>query len=84
MSHVTVNMHLRDMPDDVHAALVERASNTGKTLRQYVLDVLASHTEVPTMDDWLDRVARRRAMALKVDVVAALQDSRNEDDRLVG
>jgi antitoxin FitA len=81
---MTVNMHLRDVPDEVHAALAERALNSGKTLRQYVLDVLASHTEVPTMDDWLDRVARRRAMAFKVDVVAALQESRTEDDRLVG
>jgi antitoxin FitA len=81
---MTVNMHLRDVPDEVHAALAERASNSGKTLRQYVIDVLASHTEVPTLDDWLDRVARRRALALKVDVVAALQESRSEDDRLVG
>ncbi len=81
---MTVNMHLRDVPDDVHAELVDRASNCGKTLRQYVLDVLVSHTEVPTMDEWLDRVARRRALALKVDVVAALRESRDEDDRLVG
>ena len=60
------------------------AVRAGMTLRQYVVDVLASHVELPTMDDWLDRVARRRALALKVDTLAALHESRAEDDLRVG
>jgi antitoxin FitA len=81
---MSVNMHLRDVPDEVHAELAARATRAGMTLRQYVVDVLASHVELPTIDDWLDRVARRRVLALKVDALGALDESRAEDDLRVG
>ena len=79
-----VNMHLRAVPDEVHAELVARAARAGMTLRQYVVDVLSSHVELPTIDDWLDRVARRRALALQVDTLGALHESRHEDDLRAG
>lgn len=77
-------MHLRDMPDHVHETLVERAAERGMSLRQYTIEVLEQHCALPTLDDWLDRVARRRALGLRVDAAAAVRDSRDDDDRRVG
>jgi hypothetical protein len=42
------------------------------TLRQYTLQVLAQHCAVATMDEWMDRMARRRARWLAEDRVAAV------------
>jgi hypothetical protein len=77
---MSVNMHLRDVPDGVHGELLQRSAAAGMTLRQYVVDVLARHVEQPTMNDWLDRVARRRALALRANVATVLAESRAEDD----
>jgi len=81
---MTTNMHLRDVPESVHDELARRASERGMTLRQYTIDVLAQHCARPSLDDWLDRVARRRALGLRVDSAAAVRASRDEDDRVVG
>jgi hypothetical protein len=77
---MSVNMHLREVPDEVHGELAARAAASGMTLRQYAIDVLSRHVEQPTMHDWLDRVARRRALALRVNTVAALAEARAEED----
>jgi hypothetical protein len=75
-----VTMHLRDVPDAVHGGLVQRSAAAGMTLRQYVVDVLSRHVGQPTTSDWLDRVARRRSLAFRVDAAAVLAESRTEDD----
>jgi hypothetical protein len=84
MGAVAVSMHLRDVPDHLHHELSERAAHRGMTLRQYTIDVLAQHCAHPTVDDWLDRVARRRALALRFDAASAVAAGREDDDRRVG
>ena len=81
---MTVNMHLRDVPDEVHEELQRRAAAGGMTLRQYTLQVLAEHCAVPTLDQWSARMAQRRARwlatdrAADIDVVAAVAAGRDE------
>ena len=77
-------MHIRDVPDHVHEELQRRAAAAGMTLRQYTVKVLDEHVAVPTMDDWMDRMARRRARWLAedrsvvVDPVAAVAAGRDD------
>ncbi|MCU1361129.1 MAG: hypothetical protein JWN99_2418 [Ilumatobacteraceae bacterium] len=84
---MTVNMHIREVPQHVHDELQRRASAASMTLRQYTVKVLDEHCAVPTVDDWMDRVARRRARWLsegrdvQVDAAQAVGDSRREDDQ---
>ena len=78
---VVVNMHLRDVPDDVHAELARRAARAGMSLRQYTIDVLVTHCGWPTVDDWLDRLAQRRAHRLREHAAEAVRQSRADDDR---
>ena len=79
-----VNMHIRDVPDHTHEELQRRAVAAGMTLRQYTVKVLDEHVAVPTMDEWMQRMARRRARwpaedrAVVVDPVAAVADGRDD------
>jgi antitoxin FitA len=83
---MSVNMHIRDVPDHVHEELQRRAAAAGMTLRQYTVKVLDEHVAVPTMDEWMERIARRRARWLAedrhvvVDAAEAVRAARYEDD----
>lgn len=84
MRDMSVNMHLRDVPESVHEELHRRASACGMTLRQYTIKVLNEHCAVPTLDEWMTRMARRRASWLSsdrnaaIDPVAAIDGGRDD------
>ena len=54
------NVLVRDIPDDVHAALQRRAERRGQSLQQLLAAELRRLAERPAMDDVLDRISRRR------------------------
>jgi hypothetical protein len=53
------NVQIRDVPDDVHAALVRRAERAGQSLQQYLAARLAEIANAPTLDEVLDRIEVR-------------------------
>lgn len=56
-----VNIQVRDVSDEVHAALVRRAARSGQSLQQYLVRQLAVLATTPTLDDVLDRIERAGA-----------------------
>ncbi|MPZ14862.1 MAG: hypothetical protein GEU73_10650 [Chloroflexi bacterium] len=54
------NVLVRDIPEDVHAALQRRAEQRGQSLQQYLASELKRLAERPTLDEVLDRIDRRR------------------------
>lgn len=54
------NVLVRDIPDEVHAALQRRAEGRGQSLQQYLASELARLAERPTVEDLFARVAQRR------------------------
>jgi antitoxin FitA len=58
------NVLVRDVPEDVHAALQRRAERQGQSLQQYLAGELTRLAERPTLGEVLDRVERRRGGAL--------------------
>jgi hypothetical protein len=74
-------VHVRGLPDDVHAALTARAEQRGVSLNRYVIDVLSGHCRLPTVDDWLDDVARLAPVTEAEHAADALAAARAEDDR---
>jgi hypothetical protein len=54
------NLLVRDVPDDVHAALQRRAERRGQSLQQYVSGELRRLAERPSPDEVMDRIERRR------------------------
>jgi plasmid stability protein len=53
------NLLVRDLPDDVHAALQRRAERRGQSLQQFLSSELRRLAERPSVDEVLDRIERR-------------------------
>ncbi len=54
------NILVRDLPDDVHAALQRRAQNKGQSLQQYLSAELARLASQPSVEELFDRIGHRR------------------------
>lgn len=54
------NILVRDLPDDVHRTLQDRAEHRGQSLQQYLSAELTRLAERLTPDELFARVARRR------------------------
>jgi len=55
-----MNVLVRDIPDDVHAALARRAERRGQSLQQYLAGELRRLAEQPTVEEVLEQIDRRR------------------------
>jgi plasmid stability protein len=53
------NLLVRDVPDDVHAALQRRAERRGQSLQQFLTSELRRLAERPSVDEVLDRIEGR-------------------------
>jgi plasmid stability protein len=53
------NILVRDLPDDVHGALQQRAAQQGQSLQQYLTHQLTRLVERPTTDELFARIERR-------------------------
>jgi hypothetical protein len=53
------NVLVRNVPEDVHAALQLRAERQGQSLQQYLAGELTRLAERPTLNEVLDRIERR-------------------------
>jgi hypothetical protein len=50
------NVLVRDVPDDIHAALQRRAERRGQSLQQYLVGELHRLVERPRLDEILDQL----------------------------
>lgn len=50
-------LQVRNVPDDIHRVLKERASSAGMSLSEFVLRELRDIAESPTLDEILDDAA---------------------------
>lgn len=53
------NVLVRDLPDEVHERLAQKARASGQSLQQYLADQLTRLATTPTMDEVLGRIATR-------------------------
>jgi len=71
------NVQIRDVPREVHEALVRRAEFAGQSLQQYLSAQLTAIASTPTVDEILDRIERRaKGSVTRTSAIAALQDER--------
>lgn len=72
------NVQVRDVPDDVHEALVRRAQQAGQSLQQFLatqLDLIAS---MPTTQDILDRIENRSKGSLSAATTIEILDAERD------
>jgi plasmid stability protein len=61
------NLLVRDLPDDVHVALQQRAKREGRSLQQYVTRELTRIAQRPSLGDVLDRIERHTGGVVGLD-----------------
>jgi antitoxin FitA len=72
------NVQIREVPDDVHQALVRRAEVAGQSLQQYLAGQLAAIVATPTVDELIARIEERpKGRLSRQSAKAALQDERD-------
>ena len=71
------SVQIREVPQDVHEALVRKAELAGQSLQQYLSMQLAVIASTPTVDEVIDRIERRaKGSVSRMSAIAALQDER--------
>ncbi|MGA9362018.1 MAG: hypothetical protein WBW75_29690, partial [Mycobacterium sp.] len=54
------SVQIKDVPEDVHRVLRERAARAHQSLQEYLRSRLIAEAKQPTLEEVLDRVAARR------------------------
>lgn len=78
---VPVSMTVRNIPDAVRDELAARAARSGRSLQEYVRAELIELTAKPSLDEWLERVRRRKATEGVTLSVEEILDARDADRR---
>ncbi len=74
---MTKMLQVRNVPDDVHARLKERARAAGMTMSEYVLRELKDLADKPSLDEiWRRAEARDSAVSL-ADAAQLIRDERD-------
>lgn len=71
-------VQIRDLDDDVYAALVRRAAEEGITVPELLRREAARLASRPSMTQWLSRIGRRPSSVSTADVLATIDDWRGE------
>jgi len=73
------NVLVRDIPEEVHAALQRRAELRGQSLQQYLATELARLAQRPSVEELFARISKRRGG--RVGLEAAVADLADERTR---
>lgn len=71
-------VQIRDIDDEVYAALVRRAAEEGITVPELLRREAGRLATRPSVSEWLRRTRRRSASVTTADVVRALDEIRGE------
>ena len=69
-------VQIRDIDDDVYAALARRAAESGLTVPDLLRREAARLASRPSVDEWLERTRRRPSRISRSEVVEALDEIR--------
>jgi plasmid stability protein len=75
----TKTLQIRDVPEDIHATIRARAALAGKTVSQYLLEVVTGIAKQPTLQEVADRIKARTASGSGPtgdDILTALHEGR--------
>jgi len=70
------SVQIKDIPEDTHRVLQERAARAHQSLQEYLRSRLIAEANQPTLDEVFDRIAARRGG--RVSFKAAVDHARSE------
>lgn len=69
-------IQIRDIDDEIYAALARRAAESGLTVPELLRREAARLASRPTVEEWLARTRRRQSDITRADVLQAVDDLR--------
>ncbi len=76
---MSVNLTIRDLPEETRDTLRQRAEARRQSLNSYIVDLLEREAGLPTMSEWVDMVESRARLAgssdAAVEAVRELRDA---------
>lgn len=74
-------IQVKNVPAPLHRELRRRAERSGKTIRDYVIELIERDQRRPTFDEWLDEVAQDEPATLAEPATEAVRASREEREQ---
>ena len=75
-ANVPRSVQIRDLDDEVYAALARHAAQAGMTVPELLRREATRVARRPTVDEWLARTQRRPSVISRDDVLTALDELR--------
>ncbi len=77
--HAMGNVQVKGVPEEVHAELRRRAGARGRTVRDYLLDLIIRDQQRPTREEWLERLHQLRPVEVSgADLVREARQEREQ------
>lgn len=73
-------IQIRNVPDELHQKLKERAAKSGMSLSDYLLSEIEQVAEKPTISEWLETVRSREPVELDEPPEVTIRRMRDADD----
>ena len=74
-------LQVKNLPDDLHTELVARARAERITLSEFVTRTLRKELSRPSLDAWIESIAKRESKELDIDSGKLIDDVRIGLDR---
>lgn len=78
--HAMSTLQVKNLPEELHAALAARAKSEGVTMSEFVTRALHKELSRPSMADWLRGIRKVGDPGRQIDTLAALDAARDEYD----
>ncbi|HYA09603.1 MAG TPA: hypothetical protein VEG24_08420 [Gaiellaceae bacterium] len=75
------HIQIRNVPDDLHRKLKERAAKEGMSLSEYLLREVVDNAARPTLAELAERIRSRPMIRAKVPAADLIREAREERDR---
>ena len=73
-------IQIRNVPEELHRKLKERAASSGMSLSDYLLSEIEQVAEKPTIQEWLERVRSREPVEVDEPPEVIIRRLRDADD----
>ncbi len=70
-------IQIRNVPDDIHTTMKDRAAREGMSLSDYLKKELGKLAERPTMREWLDLTRQLKPARGKIDSAKLIRELRD-------
>ena len=72
------NVQIRNVPEDIHRKLKERAAHQHLSLSDYLLREMQAIVDRPSMEEWLEKLEKRSKVRLSTNPADIIREQRGE------